>query len=159
MTLITTRCEREYRARHHLDGSLISTEATMVKTVITEIFSREELVGALRDELSRRANGDMSICRLAAERGVFCKGFNRYTDEELRERYGWILRRNPQVSREQLEELADHWQMARQDVDQLPTCCDVQQVERDACGGWADFSAEDLSRFFLELTGRRVVVS
>lgn len=131
----------------------------MATTVTPETLSRQELIGALRGELARRANGEMSICRLAAERGLFCKGFQRYSDEELRQRYGWIVRRNPSISREQLEVIADEWQMARQEVDQLPTCCDVQQIEHDACGGWADFSAEDLARFFLELTGRRVIVS
>ena len=125
----------------------------------SETLSRQELIGALRDELSRRTNGDMSVCRLAAESGLFCKGFKRYSDEELRERYGWIVRRNPLVSRGQLEELADQWQMARQDVDHVPTSCDVQAIEHDACGGWADFSAEELARFFLQLTGRRVVVT
>lgn len=124
----------------------------------SETLSRQELIAALRDELAHRTNGDMSVCRLAAEKGLFCKGFRRYSDDELRERYGWIVQRNPQVSREQLEAVADQWQMARQEVEQVPTSCDVQQIEHDVCGGWGDFPAEELARFFFELTGRRVVV-
>ncbi|MEA2489011.1 MAG: hypothetical protein QOH21_803 [Acidobacteriota bacterium] len=122
-------------------------------------LSRPTLIVALRDELSRRARGEMSICRLAAETGVFCKGFRRYTDAQLRERYGWISKKNPGAPREELEGVADRWQLARQDVVGAATACDVQQLEHDACGGWDDFSNDELARFLLELTGRRVEVT
>jgi hypothetical protein len=123
-----------------------------------EFISRPTLIVALREELSRRANGEMSICRLAAKTGVFCKGFRRYSDDELKERYGWIVERKPDISRGEHEEVADRWQMARQDVLGATTSCDVQQLEHDACGGWEDFSNEDLARFLRELTGRNVAV-
>jgi len=115
------------------------------------MLSREALVAALRSELAKRANGEMSICRLAAEQGIFCKGLRRYSDAELRDRYSWIVCRNRAITREQLEEVADRWQMARQDVDGVPTSCDAQQIEHDTCGGWDDFTTEDLSRFLSEL--------
>ena len=123
-----------------------------------ELISRPTLIVALREELSRRANGEMSICRLAAKTGVFCKGFRRYSNDELKERYDWIVDRNPDISRGELEEIADRWQMARQDVLGTTTSCDTQQLEHDACGGWDDFSNDDLARFLRELTGRNVTV-
>jgi hypothetical protein len=49
--------------------------------------------------------------------------------------------------------------MARQDVLEVPTSCDVQQLEHDACGGWEDFSNDDLAGFLRDLTGREVVVA
>jgi hypothetical protein len=125
----------------------------------SDFVSRSTLIAALREELSRRAKGDMSICRLAAQTGVFCRGFRRFTDAELKERFGWIAKKNPEATRPELEEIADRWQMARQDVLGALTSCDVQQLEHDSCGGWDDFSNEDLSAFLRELTGRRVVVS
>lgn len=118
-----------------------------------QFVSRSDLIVALRDELSRRA-GDVSICRLAAQTGVFCKGFRRYSDAELKERYGWIAKKNPDASRAEMEELADRWQLAREDVLGAKTSCDVQQLEHDTCGGWDDFSDEDLAKFLHELTGR-----
>ena len=124
-----------------------------------EYVSRPSLIVALRNELARRANGEMSICKLAAQTGVFCKGFRRYSDAELREHYSWIARKNPEASRAELEETADRWQTARQDVIGAATACDVQQLEHDACGGWDDFTNEELSRFLLDLTGRKVEVS
>lgn len=125
----------------------------------SDFVSRSTLIAALREELSRRAKGDMSICRLAAQTGVFCRGFRRFTDAELKERFGWIAKKNPEATRPELEEIADRWQMARQDVLGALTSCDVQQLEHDSCGGWDDFSNEDLSAFLRELTGRKVVVS
>ena len=123
-----------------------------------ESISRPALIAALRDELTRRA-GEMSICKLAAQTGIFCKGFRRYSDAELQERYGWISKKNPDVPREELEEIADRWQLARQDVVGALSSCDVQQLEHDACGGWDDFGDEQLAGFLRELTGRSVVVA
>ena len=129
------------------------------QTTKPELISRPSLIAALREELGRRARGEMSICRLAATTGVFCKGFRRYSDEELRERYGWIAKKNPEATRPELEELADRWQLARQDVLGALTACDVQQLEHDSCGGWDDFTNDDLARFLRELTGRTVTIS
>ena len=114
--------------------------------------TRSEVIAALRDELSRRA-GDMSICKLAAQTGIFCKGFRHYSDEELKERYGWIAKKNPDASREALEDVADRWQLARQDVLGAMTSCDAQQLEHDTCGGWDDFTDDQLAVFLRELTG------
>ncbi|MFL6244762.1 MAG: hypothetical protein ACJ74H_01965 [Thermoanaerobaculia bacterium] len=100
----------------------------------------------------------MSICKLAAQTGVFCKGFRRYSDQELKERYGWIAEKNPAMPRTELEEIADRWQLARQQVFSAATSCDVQQLEHDSCGGWDDFSNDELARFLRELTGRFVEV-
>lgn len=122
-----------------------------------ESISRPALIAALRNELTKRA-GEMSICKLAAQTGIFCKGFRRYSDAELKERYGWIAKRNPDASRQELESIADRWQLARQDVVGAQSSCDVQQLEHDTCGGWDDFADDDLARFLRELTGRHVVV-
>ncbi len=115
--------------------------------------ARASLITELRNELALRANGDMSICRLAAETGVFCRGFRRYSDEELRQRYDWIAKKTE--TRGELEDVADRWQMARQEVDHVPTSCDVQQIEHDGCNGWDDFSDDELSRFLTALKGKK----
>jgi hypothetical protein len=125
----------------------------------TDSVDREKAIGLLRKEFIKRLDSDTSVCKLAAERGIFCKGFARFTDAELRGKYNWITRRRPGISREDLEEIANRWQLARQDVDQLPLACDVQRIEHDTCRGWDDFSNEELSRFYLELTGANLVIA
>lgn len=119
----------------------------------TNHTSRSELIVLLRDQLALLAGDDSSICKVAAERGIFCKGFRRYSDEELKSRYGWISRKQTGGERTELEEVANRWQLARQEVTGHQTSCDVQQVEHDACGGWDDFTSDELARFYFELTG------
>ena len=122
-------------------------------------LSRTEVINLLRQELVRRADGEKSACKVAADEGIFCRGFTRYTDLELRRRYDWIMRRYPKMTRAELEEIADRWQMARQEVEESPLACDVQQKVHDTCRGWDDFSSEELSRFYYEMTGKETVVT
>jgi hypothetical protein len=124
-----------------------------------EAIPRTEMIALLRSELSKLTDEDNSICKVASERGIFCQGFHRHSDGGLRRCYSWLDKRRPGMSREELEELANRWQLARQIVDELPIACDVQQQERDACGGWDDFPNEQLSKFFSELTGRSLIVA
>jgi hypothetical protein len=121
-------------------------------------MSRAAAIALLRAELVRIAGPDTSVCKAAAERGIFCRGFRRDDEMALRIRYKWIDERRPGISRDDLEDLGDRWQLARQELHQLPTACDVQAEEHDTCGGWDDFSAEELARFLFEVTKKRVVV-
>ncbi len=124
-----------------------------------QIVTRSGLIDLLREELLKLTSDEgSSVCKAVAERGVFCKGFLRFTDAELRQRYQWIDRKLKRPSRKRLEEVADQWQIARQEVTQLPLACDVQQIEHDACRGWDDFTDAELSRFYRELSGRAVSV-
>ena len=120
-----------------------------------DVVSRESLIERLRGELLRLAGEDQSICRLAAERGIFCHGFRQFS--EVRRRLHWIAQPRPDATRAQMEDLGDRWQLARQEVDGLPTSCDVQKREQDLCGGWDDFTDEDLVRFCNELSGTPAV--
>ena len=121
-------------------------------------ITRSEALLLLRSELSRLTDDDTSICKAAAERGIFCNGFKRYGDGELRRRYDWLARHNPAMTRPELEEMANKWQLARQEIEEMPLACDVQQKVHDTCNGWDDFSNEELSHFYSELTGRPVSV-
>jgi hypothetical protein len=122
-------------------------------------ISRAAAIAMLRAALVQIAGPDTSICKAAAERGIFCRGFRRDDDAALRDRYQWIAERRPGISRDDLEDLGDRWQLARQELHHMPTACDVQAEEHDTCGGWDDFSAGELSRFIFEVTKERVVVS
>lgn len=122
-------------------------------------ISRETAILELRKKLLTLAGDDHSACEVAAQNGIFCGGFNRYTDSQLRQRYAWLVRHDPTISREKLEEIADRWQMARQMVNELPLACDVQRVEHDTCGGWDEFSNDDLAGYFEQMLGEKVVVT
>jgi hypothetical protein len=122
--------------------------------------SRTAIINLLRQELLKRAgDADVSACKVAADQGIFCHGFSRYTDLELRRRYDWIAKRRPKISRAQLEEIADRWQIARQQIENSPVACDAQQKFHDACKGWDDFTNDDLARYYFEMTGKELVVA
>lgn len=117
-----------------------------------EVLSREALIERLRQQLLRLTGTDQSICRMAAERGIFCHGFRQFSERDLRERLHWMTERLPDATRAEIEELGDRWQLARQQVNDLPAACDVQKREQDLCGGWDDFSDDDLGRFYDEMS-------
>ncbi|HXI02684.1 MAG TPA: hypothetical protein VNI57_05855, partial [Candidatus Saccharimonadales bacterium] len=68
-------------------------------------------------------------------------------------------KRRPDASREELEDMANRWQLARQVVLKVPLSCDAQTSDRDSCGGWDDFDNKTLERFYLEILGKEVTVT
>ena len=122
-------------------------------------MKRGEAIARIREELVRMTDPEHSMCQVAAERGIFCNGFRRFSEKELRDRYWWIVRKRPNISRSELESVANEWQLARQDVNDATIACDVQAREHDTCGGWEDFSDADLETFYQQLTGEVATVA
>ena len=121
-------------------------------------MTRNEAIKAIRAKLLEMVDDDHSMCRIATERGIYCRGFQRLTDEEMKQRYAWLLRRNPNMNRGELEDLANRWQLARQIVDQVPISCDAQALEHDTCDGWATFDDATLVRYYRELVGGDIAI-
>ena len=127
--------------------------------VPVESISRDELITRLRREFAKFTDIENSICKVAAERGIYCKGFKRYTDAELRQKYQWIVNKRPELTRDELETIANDWQLAQQEVYELPTACDVQRKVHDTCRGWNDFTNEQLAKFYYQVTGKEIQVT
>ncbi len=126
--------------------------------MIENMISREEAISRLRRKLLELTGNQKSACQVATERGILCRGFARYTDEELREAYRDLVKRNPSISREALERAANGWQLERQmDVGTLVSC--DTQMFYETCRGWMDFSNAQLAQFSFELLGEEVVVT
>ncbi len=119
-------------------------------------ITRDEAISKLRDRLVAKTDEENCACKVAAEQQLFCHGFDRWSDDELRERYAWIVRKRPGITRGELEQIANSWQLAQQDVKKLPLACDVQARVRDTCRGWQDFDNAELAKFVLQLTGEDV---
>ena len=130
----------------------------MSRLPLSDTLSRQSLIDVLRQELLKQADG-RSICRLAAEDGILCGGFLRFSSAELRKRFPWLVRKRPAATRSEIEGLGDVWQLARQEVLDVPTACDVQGQEHDLCNGWDDFSDDELSAFYQELMGKAVRIT
>lgn len=125
----------------------------------TKRISREDAISRLRTELVGLVDGERSICLVAAEKGILCHGFRRYSDAELEERYRWLLRSRAGATRAETEKLANRWQLGRQLFDEVPLACDAQRREHDTCHGWDEFTNDDLARFCREILGQEISVA
>lgn len=122
-------------------------------------INRDQAITEIRSELLKLVDDEHSMCQVAGERNIFCRGFKQWTDEELAQRYDWIVEKHKAAGREELEDLANRWQLARQLVQDETLSCDVQCVERDQCMGWDTHSDQALARYYKELLHRDVVVT
>jgi len=121
-------------------------------------ITRDEAITRLRSEFLKLTDDEHSMCSVAAERGIFCGGFHQFNDPELRNRYWWIVRRRPSITREELEAIANDWQLTQQEVKDAPIACDVQSRVHDTCRGWEDFTNEQLAKMFQQITGEAVSI-
>ncbi len=122
------------------------------------VLTRDEAIEALRAKLLTMTDEEHSACSIAARKGIFCRGFAQWRDEEFRNRFEGVASRRPGVDRHQLERLANTWQLARQIVSEVPLQCDLQQAVHETCLGWDGFTNDDLTRYCGEILGEPVLV-
>ena len=121
-------------------------------------MTRDQTIAELRHRFQVMTDDEHSMCRVAAEKGIFCNGFSRFSDDELREKYWWIVRKRPSLTRDELESLANLWQLAQQDVQHMACACDVQTRLHDTCRGWHDFTNDQLATYYEQIVGTPVRV-
>ena len=124
-------------------------------------LSRSQAIDALRAALLALGDEEHSICQLARDKNLFCRGFAQWKLHELKAQYPQITRSRKRLTRQELEELADRWQMARQIVTGEELACDVQLHEgkHQTCKGWDEFDDDQLQQFHLELCGEPVRIT
>jgi hypothetical protein len=121
-------------------------------------ITRETAVAQIRRQLIAMREEGKSVCQMAAEKGILCRGFSRDTDEELRWRYAAAIQPAGDLAREEMERRANAWQLERQRDEGTLLCCDVQYMFYETCRAWDDFSNDELARFCHELLGEQVRV-
>jgi hypothetical protein len=122
-------------------------------------ITREQAIDRLRKALLDLVDEEHSICEVVSRLGIYCKGFSQWSFEDLKQRYDWIVGRRPSISREELEHVANIWQLARAEVHKTPMACDTQNIEHDTCLGWDEWSDEALISFLGEVTGEHVSIA
>ena len=125
----------------------------------TPVWSRQEAIRRLRAALQPMCGPDRSMCEVAASRGIFCRGFRRWHDSEFHLRWKAALGTSTHLSREQIERLADLWQLTEQVRCGVTFACDVTACQQGACRGWDEFTNDELGRFCRDILGVLVVVS
>lgn len=123
-----------------------------------EIWDRRQAIGELRASLRNLTDEDRSLCEVAGRLGIFCGGFRRWSDSEFHRRWQGLLGQSTHLSRPQMEQLANLWQLCEQVRHRVALACDAQELAPGACRGWGQFSNETIARFCGEILGRNVVV-
>lgn len=123
------------------------------------VVSRAWAIRSLREFLVTLTDEDHSMCRVATDRGIFCQGYRKLSEADLKARFAGIVKRRPGANRWQIEALGNQWELARQTVNDLPLACDVERKEHGTCRGWDDFTNTDLARYCAELLGQDVIVT
>lgn len=122
-------------------------------------ITRETAVARIRRQLIAMKEEGKSVCQIAAEKNILCRGFHRDTDDELRWRYAHTIPDGSEISRQELESRANAWQLERQRHEGTLLCCDAQSMCYETCRAWDDFTNEELARFCQELLGEQVRVA
>lgn len=119
-----------------------------------QAMTRDEVIQALRARLLSFVDEEHSICEAAARQGFFCHGFAQWSFGELRKRYPTIVRSRRRITPAELRELANRWQLARQQATDTPLACDTQLGEGRlaTCHGWDEFTTDELEHFLEELS-------
>lgn len=125
-----------------------------------KVLTRDEAIGDIREALLGLVDEKNSVCKVAGELGLFCGGFAQWSDDELKERFPWIVRQHPDISRGELEVLANRWCLTRQSQEHGRVPCDLlaRAPERKPCAGWQEWYEAEIARFHHELFGENVRV-
>jgi len=121
-------------------------------------LKRSFVIDKLREFLVNFTDDDHSMCEEAARRGILCKGFRKFTTPELKQKFDYMVKHRPAITRPQLEELINQYELARQEVHHVPLACDAATIDQDLCMGWNEFSNEDLARFYQNWYGEEITV-
>jgi hypothetical protein len=123
-----------------------------------EVWTRSEAITQIRRALLKHADGERSMCAIAAELGIFCRGFRRWHDRGFHLAWRSVIGVSTHLTRAQMERLADLWQLSEQLRLRVPIACDSQTICAGACRGWNEFSNEKLEQFCSDILGKRVVL-
>lgn len=120
---------------------------TSAPTFSPTVWTRPDAVAHLRACLLLMTDEENSLCRVAAERGVFCFGFRRWNVAEFDRRWRDFIGRSTHLSRAQMEEFANLWQLTEQIRCRVPLACDAAASGQGPCRGWNEFSNDEIAKF------------
>jgi hypothetical protein len=137
---------------------LVMPPATSAPAFAPTIWARPEAIARLRAHLLPMTDEESSLCRVAGEQGVFCFGFRRWNAAEFDRRWRGFIGRSTHLSRAQMEEFANIWQLTEQSKARVALACDAAAIGQGPCRGWNEFSNDELGRFCRDLLGEDVEV-
>ena len=123
------------------------------------VWSRGEAISRLRERLIPMTDEEHSLCQVASEQGIFCLGFRRWNAPEFDRSWRDHIGRSTHLSRAQIEQYANLWQLTEQVRRHVPLACDaVHNSGHLPCRGWNEFSNDVIARFCASLLYENVEV-
>ena len=123
-----------------------------------DVWSRTDALGRLREALLALTDEENSMCRIAAQRGIFCRGFARWDAREFDRRWRSAIGRSTHLSRAQMEEFANLWQLTGQVRQGVSLSCDARWSGCGPCRGWGELSNAEISRSCADLLGKSIAI-
>ncbi len=115
-------------------------------------YTREQALDRIRRFLSSQRRGNETTCQTVARLGIFCRGHDHWSTDQLRNLYPWLANRlPPDAPREELLELIAVWDEARMLHNQVTTTCDAKAMDLEGCLGFDQFTSLQLKRLFPQL--------
>ena len=115
-------------------------------------YSRPEAFRRIREFVLSNMRDDETSCQAAARLGLFCRGYDQWTTEQLRGIYPWLAVRLPKdATREQLLKLIVAWDGARMLVHDVPTTCEAKALDHEGCLGLERHKGDSLKKLFPQL--------
>lgn len=112
-------------------------------------YTREQALAKIRQYLAANTRDEETTCQAAARLGIFCRGFDQWNVEQLRDLYPWLAKKMPKdTPKEEFLKLVVAWDNARALVHKAPTTCDALAIDHDACLGFDRFSNAQLKGIF-----------
>jgi hypothetical protein len=115
-------------------------------------YSRQQALTKIRAFLLQKRRGDETTCQTAARCGIFCRGYDQWSTEQLRQQYPWLAAKLPaETPREELLKLIIAWDGARALVREVDTTCEAKMIDHDGCLGFDRFNNDQLRNMFPQL--------
>ena len=121
-------------------------------------ISRERAISRIRERLIEMIEPGKSMCQIAAEKKILCRGFDREPEDALRWRYAEKVPAAPYLPIAEVRARANMWQLEEQNKEGVLLACDFQYRYYETCRAWDDFTNDELAQYCHELTGETVKV-
>jgi hypothetical protein len=121
-------------------------------------WARQEAIDRLRGTLARLTDEEHSMCQVAADQGIFCRGFRRWHEAAFDRQWRRAIGSSTHLTRPQMETFANLWQLTEQVRLRIGFACDAEAVCPGACRGWNEFGNDQISRYCSQVLGVDVKV-
>ncbi len=134
------------------------SEPELTGPAAAQVWARDDAIRHLRESLLKLTDDEHSMCQIAADKGVFCRGFRRWSNADFHRKWKAAIGVSTFLTRDQMERFANFWQLTEQIRLRVCFACDAETLSHGACRGWDEFGNDQLARYCADVLGVSVQV-